>query len=172
MDSQHIRLTDIPAHGREFSFLDGQLWRELIQAQGADYAFQPTGADLVIYPQPGGIFFKGRLAGKLSASCDRCLEATQVQIEHEIEEFSAFEPDERDIFLLDTDSGMEIDVFLLFWEQLVLALPEKILCRESCKGLCSECGQNWNAADCLCASDTGKNPFAVLRSLQVGAFVL
>ena len=45
MDSQHIRLTDIPAHGREFSFLDGQLWRELIQAQGADYAFQPTGAD-------------------------------------------------------------------------------------------------------------------------------
>ncbi len=172
MESQYIRLTDIPAHGREFSFLAADFWQELLRAQGADYFFQPVEAQLTVSPQTGGIFFQGRLAGKLAASCDRCLEPTQVQIEQKIEEFSVFEPDERDTFLLDTDTGMEIDVFLLFWEQLVLALPEKILCSESCKGLCPECGQNRNVADCLCASDAGKNPFSVLRSLQIGSFIL
>ncbi len=172
MESQIVRLVDIPASGREFSFLDSLFWQELIQAQGADYVFRPVVASLTFYPQTEGVFFQGRLAGELDVICDRCLEATRIQIEHRIELFSVFESDERDIFLLDSAGGMEIDVFLLLWEQLVLALPEKFLCDESCKGLCPTCGVNRNTADCLCSSAAEKNPFAVLRSLQVGSFVV
>ncbi len=35
-------------------------------------------------------------------------------------------------------------------EQVVLSLPERSLCRETCKGLCAHCGGNLNEADCEC----------------------
>lgn len=35
-------------------------------------------------------------------------------------------------------------------ECLVLQLPLKFLCAESCKGLCVQCGQNLNAGPCRC----------------------
>ncbi|HLH06855.1 MAG TPA: DUF177 domain-containing protein [Terriglobales bacterium] len=35
-------------------------------------------------------------------------------------------------------------------EQLLLALPLKLLCSEDCKGLCRSCGQNLNQGACGC----------------------
>jgi len=36
-------------------------------------------------------------------------------------------------------------------EQVLLALPLKVICREDCKGLCPHCGKNLNVAACGCA---------------------
>ncbi len=35
-------------------------------------------------------------------------------------------------------------------EQVLLALPLKITCREECKGLCPQCGKNLNQEQCSC----------------------
>ena len=35
-------------------------------------------------------------------------------------------------------------------EQVLLSLPERSLCTETCKGLCAHCGGNLNEADCGC----------------------
>lgn len=37
-------------------------------------------------------------------------------------------------------------------EQLLLALPAKQVCRESCKGLCPHCGRDLNVESCACSS--------------------
>jgi len=45
----------------------------------------------------------------------------------------------------------EIDLGVLLREQFYLALPMKPLCRESCKGLCPQCGVNLNTESCSCS---------------------
>lgn len=52
-------------------------------------------------------------------------------------------------------------------EQLiVLAMPNRILCREECKGLCPVCGQDKNASSCNCSEEEeGHSPFADLKNL-------
>jgi uncharacterized protein len=37
-------------------------------------------------------------------------------------------------------------------EQVLLALPLKLICREDCKGLCPQCGKNLNEGACSCAA--------------------
>ena len=35
-------------------------------------------------------------------------------------------------------------------QEIILSLPNRILCQEDCKGLCPKCGNNLNKAKCLC----------------------
>ena len=46
--------------------------------------------------------------------------------------------------------GEVIDIDEMVREQLLLALPAQILCREDCKGLCPECGGDRNLNECKC----------------------
>lgn len=45
--------------------------------------------------------------------------------------------------------GVELEDVLK--EQIFLSVPMQTLCAEDCKGLCPQCGQNKNTADCGCA---------------------
>jgi len=40
-------------------------------------------------------------------------------------------------------------------EQVLLAVPLKAVCRETCKGLCPQCGKNLNAETCDCRPTAG-----------------
>lgn len=46
--------------------------------------------------------------------------------------------------------GVRLDTDLVLSEQLVFAVPMKPLCRNSCKGLCPQCGTNLNLNECNC----------------------
>ena len=51
-------------------------------------------------------------------------------------------------------------------EQLEVEFPIRFLCKEDCKGLCSQCGADLNINECSCQKDlTRKNPFSALASL-------
>jgi uncharacterized protein len=58
---------------------------------------------------------------------------------------ASFELDEVDAEAFD---GKTIDLDPIVREQVLLALPVSVLCREDCKGLCSVCGQDLNESDC------------------------
>ncbi len=45
-------------------------------------------------------------------------------------------------------NGKTIDLDPVVREQVLLALPVSVLCREDCKGLCTVCGQELNEKDC------------------------
>ncbi len=55
--------------------------------------------------------------------------------------------EEIDEIFLDEDT---FETKELVTEQLFLLLPEKVLCKEDCKGICPKCGANRNVADCKC----------------------
>lgn len=58
---------------------------------------------------------------------------------------SSFELDEIDA---EPFNGKTIDLDPVVREQVLLALPVSVVCREDCKGLCPTCGQDLNEQDC------------------------
>lgn len=103
------------------------------------------------------------LQTRMQAPCARCLEPVEMPIDTNFD--LLFRPREADLDSTDreiTTSETEIgyyegDGLLLedvLREQILLALPAKILCREDCKGLCPVCGRNRNTDPCDCAAAT------------------
>ena len=51
-------------------------------------------------------------------------------------------------------------------EQVLLALPLKVICREDCKGLCPHCGKNLNVEQCSCAEPAENPQWTALKDLR------
>lgn len=63
--------------------------------------------------------------------------------------------------------GPEVELDEYFREEIALDLPIQILCREDCRGLCPQCGANWNREQCACATDEGDPRLEILRKLKL-----
>jgi uncharacterized protein len=63
-------------------------------------------------------------------------------------------------------SGETIDLQEILTEQLQLQIPFQPLCREECKGMCSNCGADLNVGRCACAKVANSHPFAALRDMK------
>ena len=64
--------------------------------------------------------------------------------------------DEDRIHDLDENSyltGMDLDVDRLVYLEVLMSWPLKVLCKEDCKGLCSQCGKNLNFGPCDCVEE-------------------
>ena len=101
--------------------------------------------------------------------CDRCLE----DVRHE---FVLDSTKHVDVGLSDAElteeldesnfiDGYHLDVDKLLYNEILSGWPEKVLCREDCKGLCKVCGQNLNTGSCDC-EEPGLDPrMSVVRDL-------
>jgi uncharacterized protein len=58
-----------------------------------------------------------------------------------------------------------LDVSELVRQQLAVNLPMAQLCREDCRGICPECGQNLNLGPCGCAKQPADARWSALASL-------
>ena len=112
-----------------------------------------------------GFLVQGEVTYVYRTNCNRCLEpisgSGNVQI---TEQFASYTPAEADESLYNFQ-GDEIDLSDCIREQVLLSLPMKFTCKEDCKGLCSQCGQNLNHQDCNCHNDDYNPQFAKLKTL-------
>jgi uncharacterized protein len=120
----------------------------------------------------GRFYFSGRIEGAAAASCRRCLDDNvQVPVEEDVHlllvEPGADEADEPDVFLIDVREHI-LDLRPAIREEWLLAVPAFALCRESCLGLCPNCGVNRNLAECSCtpAIDPRWNALTSLRDAK------
>jgi uncharacterized protein len=51
-------------------------------------------------------------------------------------------------------------------ERIQILMPMKPLCREDCKGLCPQCGEDWNARECGCVAETADPRWDALKALK------
>ena len=99
------------------------------------------------------VLLSGKLSLKMSIPCDRCLENVEVPISFEFSRTISFHPDEGGEEELDdwlVADGYEVDVDALLYPEILSNFPLKILCKDSCKGLCIKCGMNLNHGSCDC----------------------
>ena len=105
----------------------------------------------------------------LTIPCDRCLEDVRENIRISTS---------KEINLGDTDvtrrdaldemtyiSGAEFDAEKFAYGEILVNLPMKVLCSESCKGICNRCGTNLNHEDCGC--DTTEPDPRIAKALEV-----
>jgi uncharacterized protein len=71
--------------------------------------------------------------------------------------------DDTEIAFFEGDGLFLTDVLA---EQVLLAIPMKIICRSDCKGLCPHCGANLNSDECRCESHPGDPRMAPLARLK------
>jgi uncharacterized protein len=142
-----------------------------------DYTFpNPTHVAVRYYRAGQELFFAGQADCQVTGECARCLEDygfeivvpfSFVMVPH-TEQREGDEIEAEDVHL-SYYRGLEIDLWPLVREQIILALPTQPLCREDCRGLCPHCGANLNATTCACPASSGDPRLAVLRGLRVGS---
>ena len=104
---------------------------------------QQVQAELVIDRAQTGTVFELRFHTRLHGPCYRCLADAVVDMEISAREYQATSPDSDELRTpyLEDD---QLDLTAWARDALVLALPEKILCRIDCAGLCPVCGRDLN----------------------------
>ncbi len=109
-----------------------------------------------------GVLATGQFHTALQVECVRCLEPFHLELEVPMEEMFSFTPASDPIYFI--DEGW-LDLRKPLREQILLALPMHSVCRPDCKGLCPNCGQNWNEGPCNCDADDIDPRLADLRKL-------
>lgn len=100
------------------------------------------------------------------ANCDRCLqEFYQTQKIELKEEFVAGRnPSDETVYGF---SGELLDLTECLNDQIMLALPMKLLCSPTCRGFCTACGANLNVEVCQCPMQQTNHQFEILKNLLV-----
>jgi uncharacterized protein len=100
-------------------------------------------SELVVMRALTGTVFALGFSTRLHGPCYRCLGDAVLGLPIHAHEYQASSPDDDEL----RTPYLENDVLdLSGWarDAVVLALPDKILCRADCAGLCPECGKNLN----------------------------
>lgn len=144
---------------------------QLRPSEVTDFEVGPVTVRGTLSPSGHEYIFFGAVSGTFTAPCDRCLETTEQPFESEVTwtfvhgtpltdnpAEDALGEDEEVFDDLDDDSvipfdGQTINLMPTVWEEVVLAVPAKVLCKEDCAGLCPRCGQDLNQGRCGCKPD-------------------
>ena len=100
----------------------------------------------------GDFLWRGRLHGRARAQCRRCLAEVMVPVDTEVDVVFSADPDAMDdpsVYPLE-EQASHVDVREAVREELALAVPAFVLCREDCAGLCPRCGADLNQGPCGC----------------------
>ncbi|MDO4982981.1 MAG: DUF177 domain-containing protein [Eubacteriales bacterium] len=155
--------------------------REIIEVPGASVPFAcemstdnldfpsvagydlPPYAEGTVFNEAGILRLKGTVTAEMRCICDRCGE-----------EFSSTKVTELDATIVEEDTGVDPELFILEGDGVdideivstlfILDMETKFLCSEDCKGLCTRCGKNLNLGPCGCRKQLDPR-FAVLEQL-------
>jgi uncharacterized protein len=122
------------------------------------------------------VVVRGRIEGRGKTPCGRCLGDAAVDLGSDLDVLFTCEParaadaedgdDDKDV---ERHDGVTLDLEGPVREAMILAVPLAPLCREDCRGLCNQCGQDLNQDEC----EHSRNGvvdirFAGLQKLKLG----
>jgi uncharacterized protein len=123
---------------------------------------------------------EGWVATRVRLSCSRCLKDFDLPLEETFaltftrqlpevmdengEEGAELSAEDMGLILF---HGDEIDLADEIQQQVIVALPVRPLCSDSCKGLCPRCGADLNEGECGCERKDFNIKFAALKDFKV-----
>ena len=115
------------------------------------------------------ISVNGLIQFGIRTQCSRCLKDVELDLNTDIK-LTLTPKDEVDDNAEGIDhevyEGESIDLSNYFREQIAMNLPYRVVCNESCKGLCSKCGKDLNIEICDCEKSLNDSAFAVLKGIK------
>jgi len=101
-------------------------------------------AELTITQATTGTVFQLRFRVRLHGPCYRCLDDAVVERDLRLREYQATSPGGSEELTTPYLADSRLDLSQWARDGLVLSLPEQILCRPDCAGLCPICGKDLN----------------------------
>jgi uncharacterized protein len=172
--------------------IDLKLLQEVLGGAGQDSGFratQPSTLHASLRKVSGGVLVQGNFNVQVAAPCKRCLADVKLDLPVSfllnLVPESLLRGDDQDVEkddrehgetggsfeLEDADeevfNGKTIDLDPIVREQVLLALPMNAVCREDCKGLCAQCGQNLNEKQCGCEQKVSDPRLAPLMNIKL-----
>ena len=125
----------------------------------------------------------GKLTGKLSLPCQRCLAPATVVVDQRMhtvfvpptsalakhDDEAAGEDGVDDVDDLDYahHNGETVELLPIVREYVILSVPITVYCQEDCRGLCPLCGADKNQGDCACQPVGKLSPLSALRDVKL-----
>ena len=149
------------------------------------FRFSAEGRDLEIGPEFGStvvvettlektgnqIFLRALLQTEGTFACDRCLTlftkpvAANYRMYYLFEAADAERFDPSEVQLLSHASSI-INVTEDVRQTLLVSVPLKLLCTDTCRGLCPTCGRNWNVEACSCHDEVVDSRWEELKKIR------
>lgn len=141
--------------------------KDIITYEGDKIVFKsPIKAEGYISSNEKIITVHTKIDTTLELVCARCLEKFIYPISLEAEErfTTEDEVDDEEVIYIEGDT---LDITKIVEDNIIMALPIKKLCSESCKGLCQQCGANLNVKPCNCGDNNIDLRLASLKDFFV-----
>jgi len=134
----------------------------------------PVAVDGKVQLSGNEVLVNGHLETRAQVECDRCLKPVELPVnadftleyisgsDYESSQTAELTEAELTVSVFD---GEAIDVDEIVKEQVLLAVPTRMLCREDCKGICPEYGTDRNTGDCNCVTTDIDPSWAALKNL-------
>lgn len=104
------------------------------------------------------LLVRGTLAQDFDAVCARC--GGDFDFTTTVDDFTtSVEVTEKTDFVDLTDE---------LRQSIILALPSFPVCRQDCRGVCTQCGKNLNEGPCACSHEEHDSRWGALDALQLG----
>jgi uncharacterized protein len=113
----------------------------------------PLDYSITVIKNKDELFVNGTTKCRVEDICFRCLTPVQADVKGAVEAAYIYgnindtSAQDRELESLENVIyyvGSEIDIFDRVIEALIVSLPERFLCRDTCKGLCQYCGADLN----------------------------
>ena len=153
----------------------GQQFRDVVDVELPAFTFggeryvpvpETVPAELEVTRANTGTVFTLAFTARLHGACFRCLADAVLELPIRAREYQAEEPDDEQL-TSPYISGGNLDLSQWARDAVALALPDKILCRPDCAGLCGECGRNLNDDPHTHDAEAGDPRWAALKSLEL-----
>jgi uncharacterized protein len=160
---------------RSLSLRSGEQSRESVEIEleplvlgGQEYrpSPEPLPAELSVTRASSGTLFELAFRVSLHGPCFRCLEDAELALSLHGREYQATSPGGDDELQTEYLADDRLDLSAWARDAIVLELPDKILCRPDCAGLCPVCGRNLNDEPHEHAEEEDDPRWAALRSLR------
>ena len=149
-----INIKRIPPDGEA---LRGSDPASIMELEEPDTRFEHEVAyDLVAQMQGSALLVTGRLSTPATLQCSRCLRVFDLPLC--VEQF---------VFHQELQGEDFVDLTANMREDIILALPQRALCAEDCRGLCPHCGKDLNKGPCRCKPSEGNLRWHALDNLNL-----
>ena len=166
-------MTNFPL--RRLRLRPGEEHREAIAVQlepfvlgGERYLAVPAApeADVAIARATSGDVFRLRFETRIHGPCMRCLEDAVFDVAIDAQEYNAV--DGASDTELRTEYVVEDQLLLSTWarDAIALRLPEQIVCRADCAGLCPVCGKDLNREPHMHEEEVVDSRWGALEALK------
>ncbi len=129
------------------------------------YIEDPLDVDLLIENHAGLVSMSANVVVGINTTCDRC--ATDMYKKYNYSFSHVIVPSLSENMPCDYVEAKDfnLDIYDVIMSDVLLELPTKFLCKDTCKGICPNCGKNLNEGNCKCYKGMVDPRFEILRQL-------